>query len=78
MTALLQHPGYDEERLKGVAEKLPCREVQAEMLLSLMGQVRNLHSSPFNVLKYATLKDAETHANSVFNVLKTQCFMCLI
>ncbi|XP_039456567.1 origin recognition complex subunit 5 [Oreochromis aureus] len=38
MTALLQHPGYDEERLKGVAEKLPCREVQAGMLLSLMGQ----------------------------------------
>ncbi|KAF7229302.1 origin recognition complex subunit 5 [Nothobranchius furzeri] len=38
MTGLLQQPGYDEERLKRVSELLPCREVQAGMLLSLMGQ----------------------------------------
>ncbi|GLD48339.1 origin recognition complex subunit 5 isoform X3 [Lates japonicus] len=38
MTALLQHPGYEEERLQRVAEQLPCREVQAGLLLSLMGQ----------------------------------------
>ena len=39
MAALLQHPGYEEERLQRVAEQLPCREVQTGMLLSLMGQV---------------------------------------
>uniref|UniRef100_A0AAQ5YXR5 Orc1-like AAA ATPase domain-containing protein n=1 Tax=Amphiprion ocellaris TaxID=80972 RepID=A0AAQ5YXR5_AMPOC len=38
MTALLQHPGYDEEKLRRVAEQLPCREVQAGLLLSLMGE----------------------------------------
>lgn len=41
MTAVLQHPGYAEETLQRVAELLPCREVQAGMLLSLMGQVGN-------------------------------------
>uniref|UniRef100_A0A3B3ZDC2 Origin recognition complex subunit 5 n=1 Tax=Periophthalmus magnuspinnatus TaxID=409849 RepID=A0A3B3ZDC2_9GOBI len=38
MTGLLQHPGYDEEKLQRIAELLPCREVQAGLLLSLMGQ----------------------------------------
>uniref|UniRef100_A0A671W4E1 Origin recognition complex, subunit 5 n=1 Tax=Sparus aurata TaxID=8175 RepID=A0A671W4E1_SPAAU len=38
MTKMLQHSGYEEERLQRVAELLPCREVQAGMLLSLMGQ----------------------------------------
>uniref|UniRef100_A0A8C7X2H1 Origin recognition complex subunit 5 n=1 Tax=Oryzias sinensis TaxID=183150 RepID=A0A8C7X2H1_9TELE len=38
MAGLLEHPGYDEERLKKAAEQLPCREVQAGMLLSLMGE----------------------------------------
>lgn len=41
MTAVLQHPGYAEEKLQRVAELLPCRELQAGMLLSLMGQVGN-------------------------------------
>uniref|UniRef100_A0A3Q4A9V1 Origin recognition complex subunit 5 n=1 Tax=Mola mola TaxID=94237 RepID=A0A3Q4A9V1_MOLML len=40
MTAVLQHPGYEEERLQRVTEQLPCREPQARMLLSLMGQPR--------------------------------------
>lgn len=39
MSALVQHPGYDEERLQRVCGQLPCRDVQAGMLLSLMGQV---------------------------------------
>ncbi|XP_041833301.1 origin recognition complex subunit 5 isoform X2 [Melanotaenia boesemani] len=39
MTGLLQHPGYEEERLQRAAEQLPSREVQAGMLLSLMGQL---------------------------------------
>lgn len=39
MATLLQQPGYEEERLQRVADQLPCREVQAGMLLSLMGQV---------------------------------------
>ncbi|XP_037551769.1 origin recognition complex subunit 5 [Nematolebias whitei] len=38
MTGLLQQPGYEEERLQRVSELLPCREVQAGMLLSLMGE----------------------------------------
>lgn len=42
MTKMLQHSGYEEERLQRVAELLPCREVQAGMLLSLMGQVCGL------------------------------------
>uniref|UniRef100_A0A8C6T7N2 Origin recognition complex, subunit 5 n=1 Tax=Neogobius melanostomus TaxID=47308 RepID=A0A8C6T7N2_9GOBI len=41
MTGPLQHPGYDEEKLRKIAELLPCREVQAELLLSLMGQHRS-------------------------------------
>uniref|UniRef100_A0A8D2ZRA3 Origin recognition complex subunit 5 n=1 Tax=Scophthalmus maximus TaxID=52904 RepID=A0A8D2ZRA3_SCOMX len=38
MTALLQHPGYEDESLQRVAEQLPCREAQSAVLLSLMGQ----------------------------------------
>ena len=39
MTAALQHPGYDLERLRCVAEKMPCRVTHAGTLLSLMGEV---------------------------------------
>uniref|UniRef100_A0A3P9QEQ5 Origin recognition complex subunit 5 n=1 Tax=Poecilia reticulata TaxID=8081 RepID=A0A3P9QEQ5_POERE len=38
MEGLLEHPGYDGEKLRKVSEQLPCREVQAGMLLSLMGE----------------------------------------
>ncbi|XP_053200146.1 origin recognition complex subunit 5 [Scomber japonicus] len=38
MAALLKHPGYEEEKLQRVADQIPCREVQAGTLLSLMGQ----------------------------------------
>uniref|UniRef100_A0A3Q2SYF1 Origin recognition complex subunit 5 n=1 Tax=Fundulus heteroclitus TaxID=8078 RepID=A0A3Q2SYF1_FUNHE len=38
MAGRLEHPGYDEEKLRIVSEQLPCREVQAGALLSLMGQ----------------------------------------
>ncbi|KAM9705687.1 origin recognition complex subunit 5 isoform 1-T1 [Menidia menidia] len=38
MTGSLQHLGYDEEKLQRASQQLPCREVQAGMLLSLMGQ----------------------------------------
>uniref|UniRef100_A0A3B5MEQ5 Origin recognition complex subunit 5 n=1 Tax=Xiphophorus couchianus TaxID=32473 RepID=A0A3B5MEQ5_9TELE len=38
MAGLLEHPGYDGEKLRRVSEQLPCREVQAGMLLSLMGE----------------------------------------
>uniref|UniRef100_A0AAX7TEG6 Orc1-like AAA ATPase domain-containing protein n=1 Tax=Astatotilapia calliptera TaxID=8154 RepID=A0AAX7TEG6_ASTCA len=63
MTALLQHPGYDEERLKGVAEKLPCREVQAEMLLSLMGQPHQ-YSYP-SILIYGHRASGKSHVMHV-------------
>jgi len=39
MSSLVQHPGHEEERLQRVSDQLPCREVQAGTLLSLMGQV---------------------------------------
>lgn len=39
MTAVLEQPGYGEERLQRAAEQLPCREGQAGTLLSLMGPV---------------------------------------
>ncbi|XP_034382663.1 origin recognition complex subunit 5 [Cyclopterus lumpus] len=38
MSSLLQHPGHEEESLQRVSDQLPCREVQAGTLLSLMGQ----------------------------------------
>lgn len=44
MTAVFQQAGYEEERLQRAAEQLPCREVQAGMLLSLMGEVGMLMS----------------------------------
>lgn len=44
MTAVLQQPGYEEERLQRAAEQLPCREVQAGTLVSLMGEVGMLVS----------------------------------
>lgn len=44
MTAVLEQPGYEEARLQRAAEQLPCREVQARILLSLMGEVGMLIS----------------------------------
>lgn len=38
MSALLQVLGYDEEKLRRAEERLPCRDVQAAMLLSLLGE----------------------------------------
>lgn len=38
MSGRLQGPGYDELRLRRAAELMPCREPQAGLLLSLMGQ----------------------------------------
>lgn len=45
VTAVLQQPGYEEERLRRAAARLPCREAQAAMLLSLLGEVRMLSSA---------------------------------
>ncbi|KAJ8381753.1 hypothetical protein SKAU_G00025310 [Synaphobranchus kaupii] len=38
MSALLHHPGYDDDRLRLLMEKLPCRETQVSTLLALMGE----------------------------------------
>uniref|UniRef100_A0A8C8CGU5 Origin recognition complex subunit 5 n=1 Tax=Oncorhynchus tshawytscha TaxID=74940 RepID=A0A8C8CGU5_ONCTS len=38
MAAQLQHLGYEDEKLQRVMERLPCRDVQASMLLALMGE----------------------------------------
>lgn len=49
MTAVLLQPGYEEEKLQRAAEQLACREAQAGMLLSLMGEVGMLIISEINV-----------------------------
>ncbi|KAM9845704.1 origin recognition complex subunit 5 [Aulostomus maculatus] len=64
MASLLQHPGYEKERLQRVAEQLPCREVQAGMLLSLMGQPHQ-YSYP-SIFVYGHRASGKSH---VINVL---------
>lgn len=39
MSVTLQCPGYPEDTLRSLADRLPCREAQVSSLLSLMGQV---------------------------------------
>lgn len=39
MSVTLQCPGYPEDTLRSLAERLPCRETQLATLLALMGQV---------------------------------------
>lgn len=39
MSVTLQCPGYPEDTLRSLADRLPCREAQVTSLLSLMGQV---------------------------------------
>uniref|UniRef100_A0A7N9ASU7 Origin recognition complex subunit 5 n=1 Tax=Mastacembelus armatus TaxID=205130 RepID=A0A7N9ASU7_9TELE len=62
--ALLQHPGYEEEKLQRVAEQLPCREVQAGTLLALMGQPQQ-YSYP-SIFIYGHRASGKSH---VMNVL---------
>uniref|UniRef100_A0A673GBW0 Origin recognition complex, subunit 5 n=1 Tax=Sinocyclocheilus rhinocerous TaxID=307959 RepID=A0A673GBW0_9TELE len=38
MSVTLQCPGYPEDTLRSLADRLPCRETQLKSLLSLMGQ----------------------------------------
>uniref|UniRef100_A0A4W5Q3D9 Origin recognition complex subunit 5 n=1 Tax=Hucho hucho TaxID=62062 RepID=A0A4W5Q3D9_9TELE len=38
MAAQRQHQGYEDEKLQRVMERLPCRDVQASLLLALMGE----------------------------------------
>ncbi|XP_072233332.1 origin recognition complex subunit 5 [Leuresthes tenuis] len=64
MTGLLQHSGYEKEKLQRVAVQLPCREVQAGMLLSLMGQPQQ-HCYP-SVFIYGHRASGKSH---VINVL---------
>ncbi|XP_029901659.1 origin recognition complex subunit 5 [Myripristis murdjan] len=59
MAALLQHPCYEEERLRRVADKLPCREVQAGTLLSVMGGPEQ-HSFP-SIFIYGHRASGKSH-----------------
>lgn len=63
MTAVFQHPGYAEEKLQRVAERLPCREVQAGMLLSLMGQPE--HYSYPSIFIYGHRASGKSHVMQV-------------
>lgn len=75
MAALLQHPGHDEEKLKRVAEQLPCREVQAGLLLSLMGEPQQYsypsifiyghRASGKSHVLHVLLKELELHHSTV-------------
>ncbi|XP_033845426.1 origin recognition complex subunit 5 [Periophthalmus magnuspinnatus] len=67
MTGLLQHPGYDEEKLQRIAELLPCREVQAGLLLSLMGQPEH-HCYP-SIFIYGHQASGKSH---VLNIVMKQ------
>ncbi|XP_055009655.1 origin recognition complex subunit 5 [Boleophthalmus pectinirostris] len=67
MTGPLQHPGYDEEKLQKVAELLPCREAQAGLLLSLMGQPE--HPCYPSVFIYGHRASGKSH---VLNILMKQ------
>ncbi|CAF94704.1 unnamed protein product, partial [Tetraodon nigroviridis] len=55
MTAALQQPGYEEERLRRAAEQLACREPQAAMLLALMGELPHATVSCVECLSAALL-----------------------
>ncbi|MEQ2211904.1 hypothetical protein XENOCAPTIV_019958 [Xenoophorus captivus] len=55
MAGLLELPGYDEERLRRVSEQLPCRELQAGLLLSLMGQLPHVTVSCVECVSVALL-----------------------
>uniref|UniRef100_A0A672RDU2 Origin recognition complex, subunit 5 n=1 Tax=Sinocyclocheilus grahami TaxID=75366 RepID=A0A672RDU2_SINGR len=43
MSVTLQCPGYPEDTLRSLADRLPCRETQLKSLLSLMGQCFKSH-----------------------------------
>uniref|UniRef100_A0A671R8C1 Origin recognition complex, subunit 5 n=1 Tax=Sinocyclocheilus anshuiensis TaxID=1608454 RepID=A0A671R8C1_9TELE len=43
MSVTLQSPGYPEDTLRSLADRLPCRETQLKSLLSLMGQCFKSH-----------------------------------
>ncbi|XP_057711614.1 origin recognition complex subunit 5 [Corythoichthys intestinalis] len=58
-----QHPGYDTENLLRMAEQLPCREPQAIMLLSLMGEPQ-LYSVP-SVFIYGHRASGKSHVVSI-------------
>ena len=40
MSAPIHHPGYVDDQVQLLMEKLPCRETQVGTLLALMGEVR--------------------------------------
>ncbi|XP_026217068.1 origin recognition complex subunit 5 isoform X2 [Anabas testudineus] len=63
MTTVLQHPAYEEERLQRVAEQLPCRELQAGMLLSLMGEPQ--HYSYPSIFIYGHRASGKSHVMHV-------------
>ncbi|CAL1568505.1 unnamed protein product [Knipowitschia caucasica] len=67
MTGALQYPGYDGDRLEKAAGLMPCREIQAGLLLSLMGQPEN-HCYP-SIFIYGHRASGKSH---VLNTLMKQ------
>ncbi|XP_054609267.1 origin recognition complex subunit 5 [Dunckerocampus dactyliophorus] len=63
-SSFLQQPGYEEERLQRVAEQVPCRALQAGLLLSLMGEPQQ-YSFP-SIFIYGHRASGKSH---VVNIL---------
>ncbi|XP_053271110.1 origin recognition complex subunit 5 [Pleuronectes platessa] len=63
MSALSQHPGHEEEKLQRVREQLPCRENQAGLLLSLLGQPQQ-YSYP-SIFIYGHRASGKSHVMQV-------------
>uniref|UniRef100_A0A8C5DRF1 Orc1-like AAA ATPase domain-containing protein n=1 Tax=Gouania willdenowi TaxID=441366 RepID=A0A8C5DRF1_GOUWI len=59
MPKLLHHPGYADEKLQRVEQLIPCRELQAGMLVSLMGQPQ--HYSYPSIFIYGHRASGKSH-----------------
>uniref|UniRef100_A0A8C5G2V5 Origin recognition complex subunit 5 n=1 Tax=Gouania willdenowi TaxID=441366 RepID=A0A8C5G2V5_GOUWI len=59
MTGVLHHPGYADEKLQRVEQLIPCRELQAGMLVSLMGQPQ--HYSYPSIFIYGHRASGKSH-----------------
>ncbi|KAM9824416.1 origin recognition complex subunit 5 [Neosynchiropus ocellatus] len=61
--AALEHPGYEEQKLRRAADLLPCREAQAGVLLALMGEPS--HYSYPSIFIYGHRASGKSHVMGV-------------
>lgn len=70
--AVLQCPGYPEDKLRTLTEDLTCREAQAGTLLSLMGEVKHTQ-----IHTYIHIHTYNTQPLLLVKSLKTECVLCV-